>query len=52
MLVSSSTQEYFLGELVRKVGSAEAGRLLPWIAYPDLRGPLKGARFVLGSLAG
>ena len=29
-----------------------SGKLLPRIAYPVLRGPLRGARFVLGSAAG
>ncbi len=29
-----------------------SGKLLPRMAYPVLRGPLRGARFVLGSLAG
>jgi FkbM family methyltransferase len=29
-----------------------AGKLLPRWAYPVVRGPLKGARFILGSLAG
>jgi FkbM family methyltransferase len=37
---------------LRKAGRAVAGRLLPRIAYPVLAGPLRGARFVLGALAG
>jgi FkbM family methyltransferase len=41
-----------LREFLRKAGRVVAGRLLPRIAYPVLKGPLKGARFVLGSLAG
>jgi hypothetical protein len=41
-----------LSEFLRKAVRVVAGRLLPRIAYPVLRGPLKGARFVLGSLAG
>jgi FkbM family methyltransferase len=44
------------GELVNRFLSLAArlvfGRLLPSWAYPVLRGPLRGARFVLGAFAG
>ncbi len=37
---------------LRRVGRFIAGRLLPRLAYPVLRGPLFGARFILGSMGG
>lgn len=41
-----------MSEFFRKVARVVSGRLLPRIPYPVLRGPLKGTRFVLGSLSG
>lgn len=37
---------------MRKVGRFVSGRMLPRTAYPVLRGPLRGARFILGALSG
>lgn len=41
-----------MNESFRKLARVVSGRLLPRIPYPVLRGPLKGARFILGSLSG
>lgn len=37
---------------VRQIARFVSGRLLPRAAYPVIRGPLRGARFFLGALAG
>ncbi|MBA2378650.1 MAG: FkbM family methyltransferase [Blastocatellia bacterium] len=37
---------------LRSVGRFVFGRMMPRAAYPVVRGPLKGARFVLGAFAG
>lgn len=41
-----------MAETVRAFARFVAGRLLPRTAYPVLRGPLRGTRFVLASLSG
>lgn len=41
-----------MGNVIRKVGRFVSGKLLPRTAYPVLRGPLRGAKFILGSLSG
>lgn len=38
--------------LIRSSARVVFGRLLPRLAYPVTRGPLRGARFMLGTLAG
>lgn len=38
--------------LIRRLGSILTGSLMPKIAYPVVRGPLRGARLVLGSPGG
>ena len=40
-----------MGDKWRVIGK-NLVRLFPRIAYPVLRGPLRGAKFVLGALAG
>jgi FkbM family methyltransferase len=37
---------------IRPVGRLVFGKILPRVAYPVIRGPLRGARFILGSLSG
>ena len=41
-----------MANIIRLISRIVFGRLLPKIAYPVIRGPLKGARFILGSGAG
>jgi len=41
-----------MANTLRKTARLLAGKFLPRWAYPVLRGPLTGARFILGSLAG
>lgn len=43
--------QHSVNVLLRKIGRA-AARLMPKTVYPVVRGPLRGARFVLGSFAG
>lgn len=38
--------------MARKLGRFVFGNLMPAAAYPVLKGPLKGSRFILGALAG
>ena len=37
---------------IRSLGRVMFGKVLPRMAYPVIRGPLRGARFILGSFAG
>ncbi|MFH1226418.1 MAG: FkbM family methyltransferase [Planctomycetota bacterium] len=41
-----------MNNFIRLISRFIFGKLLPRWAYPVLRGPLRGARFILGSLAG
>jgi FkbM family methyltransferase len=41
-----------MGNMLRSAVRFLAGKVLPRWAYPVVRGPLRGARFILGSLAG
>lgn len=52
---SRYTEDYnerLLADTVRAFARFVSGRIFPRAAYPVLRGPLRGAKFVLGSLAG
>jgi len=39
-------------KVIRRIGRIVAAKLLPKIPYPVLKGPIRGTKFVLGSLAG
>jgi hypothetical protein len=41
-----------VSNIFRLVARFVFGRLLPRLAYPVIIGPLRGARFVLGTLGG
>lgn len=41
-----------LKEFCRSIGRVIFGRFIPHLAYPVLCGPLRGTKFILGSLAG
>lgn len=41
-----------MSQLLRRIGRAVYGKILPRRAYKVLRGPLRGAKFVLGTLEG
>jgi len=41
-----------MNDLVRASARFVFGKLLPRWAYPVIRGPLKGAKFILGTLSG
>ncbi len=41
-----------MSQFLRRVGRAVYGKILPRRAYKVLRGPLRGAKFVLGTLEG
>jgi FkbM family methyltransferase len=41
-----------MNDLIRACARIVFGRLLPRLAYPVIRGPLKGAKFILGTLSG
>lgn len=41
-----------MSNFVRKVGRFVFGKMMPIAAYPVMKGPLKGTKFILGALAG